>query len=202
MEKYTPSGKLMGLGYKEKNDLLTDEEREEFDKTEIGQNILKNQEIFNEYRGDEMNPAVISYWLERGLKKELFDRENIGKYSVFTPINLKSDEKLPLMYICHGNRQPIQYAETYGYNSIAAEEKFMAVYPQHGEGQPSAPDKFKLVLEELEKDGFPVNWERVYVAGFAGGSDAAVSIALEHGEKIATIAPCPGGHCFSALNLY
>ena len=105
----------------EENELPYDEEA--FAQTDIGRELTQNLELYRKYSESPMHPEVIAYWEKRGLKKELFDYETEeGKYaySVFTPLDMKTNKKYAMIYFSHGGGVTINLAETYGFNTLAA----------------------------------------------------------------------------------
>ena len=116
--RYDPVTKKRIPDPEEENELPYDEKA--FACTQIGREIAKNQKIFQLYGDDPMNPELVRYWAERGLKKELFDQErDEGKYaySVFTPLSMDPQKKYAVIYVSHGGGVTIELAETYGFNT-------------------------------------------------------------------------------------
>lgn len=194
-----PDEGLVGIPY----------DKEAFDRTDIGRNCREHDAIYNVFKDRPMHPDVLRYWEARGLKKELFG--NDGKYgfdapyeySVFTPIDMKPDKKYAVIYFCHGGGQPIEWAEHYGFNILAASEKYIVVYAQNGGRSNNEVDtEFPRIMGELIDKGYPIDRERIYVAGFSSGSEATAAAACTCPEFAAAIAVMPGGQPFKDLEFY
>lgn len=202
--RYDPVTKKRIPDPEEENELPYDEKA--FACTQIGREIAKNQKIFQLYGDDPMNPELVRYWAERGLKKELFDQErDEGKYaySVFTPLSMDPQKKYAVIYVSHGGGVTIELAETYGFNTLAAVEKYIVVYPNNGGRSNNEVDtEFPRVMEELRKKRYPIDWERVYCAGFSSGSEASVCAACTCPKMVAAVAVLPGGQPFKDLKFY
>ncbi len=184
---------------REKNDLLDDEAKALFDATPIGQSILRQQAVFCAHRDEPDHPEVIAHWAAQGAAKRLYPAGTggtAGAFSVFTPCDLQPGELLPVMYIMHGRNHPIQFAETYGFNALIKEERFVAIYPSTFRDPEVAMNELDCILNHLESEGVNIDRRRVYLFGFAAGSDGAVSLALACPEKFAALSPSPGGRCF------
>lgn len=184
---------------REKNDLLDDASKALFDATSIGQGILRQQAIFFAHRNEPDHPDVIAHWAAQGAAKCLYPAGaggTAGEFSVFTPCDLQPGEVLPVMYIMHGRNHPIHFAETYGFNSLVKDERFTAVYPSTFREPEVAMNELDCILKHLENEGLNIDRGRVYLFGFAAGSDGAVSLALACPEKFAALSPSPGGRCF------
>lgn len=188
----------------EENELEYDEDA--FGRTEIGQQLAQNLKIYNSYSQDPMNPEVIEYWAKRGLKKELYDSErDEGKYafSVFTPLDINPEKKYAMIYFSHGGGVSINLAETYGFNTLAAVEKYIVVYPNNGGRSNNEVDtEFPRIMKELKRMAYPIDRERVYLAGFSSGSEASVCAACTCPHMAAAVAVLPGGQPFKDLKFY
>lgn len=162
--------------------------------TESYLTYANNRKILNDYK-DEMDPRVIEYWESFGVKKELFDQDTLGKYSVHTPLDMDHTKHYPVLYYSHGGNGTPYEAETVGFSKLIYKEQFIAVYPFNGGySNEEAPTEFKRIMDELKKKNYPIDWSRVYVSGYSSGSDASESIATLWPEMIAAVAPCPGSN--------
>ncbi|MBR1496728.1 MAG: hypothetical protein IJ617_03810 [Oscillospiraceae bacterium] len=184
-------------------------DREAFDGTEIGRNRRAGDALYNVFRDRPMRPDVLRYWASRGLKKELFgDGGKTGfdapnAYSVFTPLDMRRDKKYAVIYFSHGGGQSIEWAEHYGFNRLSASEKYIAVYAQNGGRSNDAVDtEFPRIIGELIENGYPVDRERIYAAGFSSGSEASVVAACTSPFLAAAVAVMPDGLPFKDLGFY
>ena len=106
----------------------------EFDRTEAGRNSIEMRRIFKMYPDDEMHPEVVKYWADHGVKKELFDADiddGIGKYAVFTPLDMDSTKRYALVYDSHGGMLPINGHECAGFPMGTATDKYICVTPNN-----------------------------------------------------------------------
>lgn len=162
--------------------------------TESYLTYANNRKILNDYK-DEMDPRVIEYWESFGVKKELFDQDTLGKYSVHSPLDMDHTKHYPVLYYSHGGNGTPYEAETVGFSKLIHKEQFIAVYPFNGGySNEEAPTEFKRIMDELKKKNYPIDWSRVYVSGYSSGSDASESIATLWPEMVAAVAPCPGSN--------
>ncbi len=188
----------------EEEELPYDEEA--FAASEIGIRHAEMLSLYEAYPDDPMNPAVVSYWEERGLKKELYDYDRddgMFSFSVFTPLCVKPGKKYALIYFSHGGGVFNNLAETYGFNTLAPVEKYIICYPNNGGRSNNNIDtEFPRVLDAIKDLGYPVDWERVYCVGFSSGSDASAVAACTCPERAAAIGVLPGGQPFKDLKFY
>lgn len=119
------------------------------------------------------------------------------EYGLFVPSEADDEraDRYPLIVMLHGCRQrPVQFAEETGMNAVAEEEGFLVAYPKQSilanlqrcwnwydddhttRGRGELGDVVAVV--DAVRDDYPVNEERIYVAGLsAGGAMAAHAIA-------------------------
>lgn len=172
-------------------------DQDAFEHSISGRTAEKNRELIEKYK-DEMDPGVLSYWEKHGVMKELFDakiNDGKGKYSVHTPLHMIPGRRYPLLYFSHGGFQTPFQAETAGFSKLIEAEQFIAVYPFNGGySNEDAVTEFKRITDALRAIDYPIDWTRVYAAGFSSGSDATESIATQWPELIAACAPCPGSN--------
>ncbi|MDR1801452.1 MAG: hypothetical protein LBQ95_06410 [Lachnospiraceae bacterium] len=178
----------------------------EFHYTQIGRKRRELTSLYHVYKDIPLHPFLLRYWAKLGLKKELFDASrDEGKYaySVFTPLDMDPNKKYALIYYCHGGDETIGKAETSGFNMLAAVEKYIVVYAQNGGNYNEEVDtEFARIMGELRKKGYPVDWSRVYAAGFGNGGSAAVCAACTYPDMVAAVAVLPGGNPFLDLQFY
>lgn len=157
---------------------------------------LRN-ELFYKYKY-EMAPEVLAFWEGKGVRKQMFDADVDGglhRYSLHTPLSLEEGRRYPLIYYCHGGMQDPYQAECCGLSLLIAEERFFVVYANNGgHSNETAAEDFKSITDKLKEQALPVDWSRVYAAGFSSGSDAAESIATLWPEMVAAVSPCPGSN--------
>lgn len=195
MEHYLPKGEPKGGGHR--GFALPGFDREAWMASEAGKNVGAMKAIAKQYPEDEMADGVLKYWAENGVKKELFDAQGEGKYAVFTPLDLDVRKKYALVYLNHAGMTPINQYETCGFPMLAGKEKFICVCPWNGgPSNDQVETEFPRILDALKERGFPIDWERVYVAGFSAGSDATGVLTWAYADRIAAISPSPGANMF------
>lgn len=182
-------------------------DEEAFRHTEIGQRRDEMLTMFSVYGDDPMHPNLLRYWAQKGLKKELFDNE--GKhgfdaryqYSVFTPLDMDNSKKYALVYFSHGGGQTIEWAEHYGFNTLAAREKYIVVYAQNGgRSNDAVTTEFGRIIGQLKEKGYPIDWERVYAVGFSSGCEASSRIAAVYPDVVAAVGCMPDGIPFKNVD--
>lgn len=189
----------------------SEEEELEYDEeayaaSEIGQRHAQMLSLFTEHPDTPMDEEVVAYWEARGLKKELYDADRddgMFSYSVFTPLDIKPDKKYAMIYFSHGGGVFNNLAETYGFNTLAAIEKYIIVYPNNGGRSNNDVDtEFPRILDAILEKGYPIDRERVYCVGFSSGSDASAVAACTYPERVAAVGILPGGQPFKDLKFY
>ncbi|MGC3992861.1 MAG: hypothetical protein QM779_01805 [Propionicimonas sp.] len=168
-----------------------------FDASVAGRNATRMQEIYYRHPDDEMHPEVLAHWQQRGVRKELFDADTDGKYSVFTPLDLDESESYALVYVSHGGMQPINLCETNGFPELAGSQKFIAVCPWNlGPSNDGVESEFPRILAAV-RDRYPVDDSRIYAVGYSAGSDATGVLACAYPDILAAVSPDPGGNLFA-----
>ena len=161
--------------------------RPEFDAAAFGKSpsyegITENQECMRRFP-DEASPEVAAYWLEKGLIKELHDTGELHtKWASYLPVGSgSSGRRYPLLFVMHGSNNPIYLAESYGYTHIAAREELIVIIPE---------DETAANMERLfqyARDNYPVDWSRVYMAGYSLGGYMTSRHALRWPERFAAV---------------
>lgn len=171
--------------------------------TESGEFPARSKELKHRF-SEDMEPELMQFWHELGVKKEVFDTEwedGRFRYNVHTPLNIDAGKRYPLIYYSHGGMGTPLEAEFIGYSMFIAEKEYIVVYANNGGYSNECADtEFPRIMEEIRKKGYPVDWSRVYAVGFSSGSDATETIATLWPEYVAAVAPCPGSNAmFNSL---
>ncbi|MDO4331365.1 MAG: hypothetical protein Q4C58_01630 [Eubacteriales bacterium] len=176
-----------------------------YENSALGRTTAEMRGIYDQYKGDQMNPAVLAYWKEKGVKKEVFDADKEAEqmmFSVLTPLKTEKDHKYPLIYCLHGGGEDIFSAEVYGYGLLTGMGNCITVCPTAStHGNPMVEAEFIRILGFLKEHAYPVDFTRVYVVGFSGGEGATQRLAMLHADKIAGIGPTPGPNSFRGVSL-
>ena len=176
--------------------------REEWHASESYQSIQQNKKLKVIYP-DQSDPAIAEHWASLGIKRELFDAshdfDHRGNpkyaFSVLYPMNTAPDEKLPVLYYSHAGGANNYDAELAGFSALICTERFIAVYPENGGfSNPDVLSEFPRIMNYLEERAYPIDWSRIYAAGFSAGSDATESLGTQYADALAAIAPCPGSN--------
>lgn len=141
---------------------------------------------------DPMDETVLAYWHERGLRKEIVHGgpQEWNDWTIFTPLSALQPENkrlYPLVIGLHGggagkyDGEPIFMAESSCYARKAAEEEFILAMPEDHDAEPI------LNLYRYMVEHYPVDRERVYLAGYSAGGDRSCRAALRYPELFAGI---------------
>lgn len=139
---------------------------------------------------DPMDEKVLAYWRERGLQKEIIHGgpQDWNDWTIFTPLSALEEgctRRYPLVIGLHGggagkyDGEPIFMAESSCYARKAAEEEFILAMPEDHDAEPI------LNLYRYVTEHYPVDLERVYLAGFSAGGDRSCRVALRYPELFA-----------------
>lgn len=156
--------------------------------SEMGRQMVVQFEDFIRF-GDEMDPVYLQKWEDKGLRKEMHERENFwGRWAVYTPVSAFRPEnrarKYPLLFVLHGGGMPINWEECSGFLPIAAQEKLIVCLPQD-----HSVENILRIYEILKRD-YPVDVSRVYSTGYSQGSVQTNALMFSHPELLAAVAPC------------
>lgn len=123
-------------------------------------------------------------------------------YLVVTPPDIAGRDQLPLLLALHGRTQTDADAETIsGYDAMALDPGAVVVYPQgYGDAwnagaccAPATTDGvddvgfLRALIDRMEAD-YPIDPNRVFVAGGSNGGEMAERAACELSDRIAAIA--------------
>lgn len=165
----------------------------------LGESMVENISNFLLYP-DENDPAVYQYWEDLGIKKELHDGDDEDrKWSTFTPLEAyeeeNADKEYPVLFVFHGNNNPIYLVESWGYAQLCAEEEFICVMPWAKNGGKSEdPEQEGVFLDEemdrileILREEYPIDESRIYATGFSLGGRSTVLQALHYPNMFAAI---------------
>lgn len=164
----------------------------------LGEGMVENVANFLIYP-DENDPAVYQYWEELGIKKELHDGDDQDrKWSSFVPLSAyeeeNADKKYPVLFVFHGNNNPIYFIESWGYPNLVAEEEFICVMPWARNGGKTSDEndgaflteEVDRILETLRAD-YPIDESRIYATGFSLGGRSTVNQLMKHPNLFAAV---------------
>lgn len=131
--------------------------------------------------------------------------ENVNRnYILYVPEDLPAGESVPLIFILHGFTQSAQVIMEYsGFNQLAEEHRFIAVYPNGvgnawntNSGFPGGSTANDVgfigsIMDELIRE-FPVDPDRMYSCGFSAGGFMSHLLACELSDRVAAIASVAG----------
>ncbi|MEG0750753.1 MAG: prolyl oligopeptidase family serine peptidase [Oscillospiraceae bacterium] len=156
--------------------------------SEYGEKLVTNMRPYILYE-DEMGEDLLAYLGEIGLKKELFETENLyTKWALYTPASMylpeNKSKKYPLLFVNHGACMPIYWEENSGFLPIAAREEMIVISAQnHNE------DNLMRILD-IVCSKCAVDKSRIYCTGYSQGGIQTIMCTLRHPEIFAAAAPC------------
>ncbi len=142
---------------------------------------------FNEssmiYDSDDV-PERNGYWKEKGVLRTVYgDPSEPDSYTVYCPESIKgSDEKHPLIVCVYNAGATMLSLEALGFVFIAARNGFIVLVPKDGNSD-------EHVLEAIDKTAasYPVDRERVFIAGHSFGGATAGWQAVRHPDVYAGV---------------
>ena len=166
--------------------------------SEVVVNSKLGEAIINLMKGTFINtgyddPKTYEFWAQQGVEKKLFHGEDTNAaYSVFAPEGVT--EKMPVIVVFHGGGRSILDAEYYGFANLCVDHDVIVVCPQHQGMQQVDPNLthgqiVENLLTEMEANGYPIDYTRIYASGHSAGGVASVNAALQRPDLIAAIAP-------------
>ena len=177
--------------YEHNNMALEGFDMDAYVNSELGEGVINNMANYLTY-SDQMDPELLAYWEEKGVKKELHDAEDEERvWASYTPLAAyeeeNADKKWPIVFVLHGNDNPIFLAETYGFAQICADEGFIAVMPW-ADNDDIIEEEIVRIMEILKAD-YPIDESRVYCTGFSKGGMATMRLSLTMSDIFAAAAP-------------
>jgi poly(hydroxyalkanoate) depolymerase family esterase len=145
-------------------------------------------------------------------------------YKLFVPSGANASRRLPLVVMLHGcGQDPDLFARDTRMNELAEVESFLVVYPEqsaahngrrcwnwfdpaHQTRAAGEPAEIVGVVDAVSAE-FPVDQDRVYVAGLSAGAAMAVVLGATYPDRFAAIGVCAGlpyqaaDDCFGGLTL-
>ncbi len=155
---------------------------EAFKKSAYGKAFAKKMKQWCELENDE--EACREYYRSLGVKRRLVDEGlYYERWALLWPEDMDREKKYPLVLMLHGAGSSLEYDEFLsGFGDICGREGFIALFPQN-----TNVDNCLRLIDELDRE-FPIDRERIYVAGHSHGGRQASSFVFEHPEKAAAFA--------------
>ena len=164
----------MGDGLFRVESYVKDDWAEEI-KTFVGSSLLYDSD------GDAAAERA-QYWKERGIERTVYgDPEELTSGTVYCPADVqRSEEKRPLIVCVYNAGVPMVSLEALGFVQIAARYGFIVLVPKDGNSD-------EHVLEAIDKtaEDYPVDRERIFIAGHSFGGASAGWQALRHPDVYA-----------------
>ena len=163
---------------------------------------------------DDHSPAVLAYWAKRGMVKEFHGRDKPMSWSeyemktgyhwrepeggapqnrtkgwnAFVPVSafaLENKGRLyPAVVMLHGGFNPVSIVDGWGFPQEAARREWIVIAPAL-----ELDDLLDEVLAEAMAL-YPIDPERIYIAGFSYGGFMTNTIACKRPDVYAAAAPC------------
>lgn len=165
----------------------------------LGESMVANIENFLLYP-DEQDPAVYAYWESKGIKKVLHDADDPDrKWSSFIALDAdkpeNAEKKYAVLFVFHGNNNPIYFIESWGYPNFVAEEDLIVVMPWAKNGGKTGDENEGVFLtQEVDRimdvlrASYNLDESRIYATGFSLGGRSTVNQVMKHPNMFAAIA--------------
>ena len=159
-------------------------------KSEFGEELARTNDLRFRYEEDPMGEEVLSFYRTLGVRKELFTGPDFyDRWMLFTPLEAPKDPaspvKYPIIFWHHGGGNAIETDEfSVHFSQMAGKEKFILVMLQD-----TRWEQVNCKIDEVAAL-YPVDMERIYVAGYSQGGQAAHSALLRIPHRLAAAAPC------------
>lgn len=166
-----------------------DADMNKFIHSKLGEFTMNSRAIL-EY-GSIDTPEWTEYWSEKGLVHEVHDADDEDHHWVSVmPKNVADtpDQKHPLLFVWHGNGNPLEIAETYGFIEPAAKKGWLVVLPWAANDDDYLTE-FDRILNIIEET-YPIDTSRIYTTGFSKGGRVSAHLALERADVLAAAAAC------------
>ena len=150
-----------------------------------GEFALVSQSLIDLSLGDISSQENIDYWKAIGLDKECHDLEDPERqWTSFIPVSAHtSNEVYPVLFVWHGNDNPLLMAETYGFLEVAAKNEYIVVMPW-ANNDDDYLEEFDRIFDYI-KVNYPIDETRIYTTGFSKGGRVSAHLALERSNIIA-----------------
>ncbi|MBQ9611971.1 MAG: hypothetical protein IJV14_05210 [Lachnospiraceae bacterium] len=103
-----------------------------------------------------------------------------------TPEEEAAESKYPVLFVWHGNDNPIMLAEHYGFGELAAERKWIVVCPW-ADNDDIYLEEFDRIMDVLRAE-YPIDETRIYTTGFSKGGFVSQRLAFERADVITAAA--------------
>lgn len=158
--------------------------------SEFGQELARTNELRFRFEEDTMGEEILEFYKGLGVRKEFFKGPDFyDRWMLFTPLEAGrdpgADRKYPLVFFNHGGANAIETDEfSVHFSQMVGKEKFILALLQD-----TRWENLDRKIDEIAAM-YPADLERVYVAGYSQGGQAAHSALLRIPHRLAAAAPC------------
>ena len=142
--------------------------------------------------GSDDAPERTGYWMERGIERTVYgDPSDLTSRTVYCPAGVReSGAKRPLIVCVYNAGSTMLSLEALGFVFIAARYGFIVLVPKDGNSD-------EHVLEAVEKtaEEYPVDRERIFIAGHSFGGATAGWQAVRHPDVYAGVCAMGFEYC-------
>lgn len=157
---------------------------------EYGRVLTERLRLTFAFEEDPTGLAVEEYYRSLGLRRQVFENSDYyTRWLLVTPLELETEAakgtRYPVLFVNHGGHQSISTDEfTGGFHEVAARERIIVAMLQDTNWQNT-----ERVLDRL-MELFPVDTERVYLAGESQGGYQVTSTFFRIPERITAVLTC------------
>lgn len=166
-----------------------DADMDAFIHSRLGEYVMTSRALLEV--GNISSSGFSEYWASLDAVHEVHDTENEAHQWVsIVPADVISGQNAerPLLFIWHGNNNPLELAETYGFIEPAIERGWLVVLPW-ANNDDDYLEEFDRILKIME-DSYSVDPSRIYTTGFSKGGRVSAHLALERSQVLAASAVC------------
>lgn len=188
---YTPMPERGGVTYHEALSPMasSDADMDQFIHSPFGKFTLVSRQILSKAPID--TPEWTEHWADLGMIHEVHDMDDNPHHWVSVvpeDVNSNPDQERPLLFVWHGNGNPLMIAETYGFIEPAVERGWLVVLPW-ADNDDEYLEEFDRILDYM-KDNYSVDTSRIYTTGFSKGGRVSAHLALKRSDVVTAAAAC------------
>lgn len=158
--------------------------------SEFGHELARTNELRFRFEENTMGEEVLAFYRDLRVRKEFFTGPDFyDRWMLFTPSEVvkssDSERRYPLVFFHHGGGNAIETDEfSVHFSQMVGKEKFIFAMLQD-----TRWENVDRKIDEIA-EMYPVDRERVYVAGYSQGGQATHSALLRIPHRLAAAAPC------------
>ncbi len=136
------------------------------------------------------DPRMIEHWDSLGITQKAYNVGTDMEWLAYIPQYITNDgtyqEKVPVVFCFHGGGGTLFEATDHGFVDLCYDEGFIVICPENqNSNNQLCLENLTVYVQQLEDEGYPVDWDRIYTTGMSMGGMASMYCSVKGADIVA-----------------